>query len=273
MLNLTAPRVRAALASSNRKLALDDAMFARSNELIVRALRGGNQLTRQELKAVLKRAGISTDVQRLAHLVMRAELDALICSGVRRGQQFTYALLEERVPKAKKLSRDEALAALTLRYYISHGPARLIDFAWWSGLAMNDAKAGIEMVRSELVEETLHGHSYWSPPLTRIAQRKEPRAFLLSLYDEYIIAYKDRSALGEGRYTEKLLSRGNALTSVLILNGQIAGTWRRVLKDGQVDITVEPFLRLRRGGKEAIEAEANRYGKFLEMPVTVSWTG
>ncbi len=164
MLNLTAPRVRAALASSNRKLALDDAMFARSNELIVRALRGGNHLTRQELKEVLERAGISTDVQRLAHLVMRAELDALICSGARRGQQFTYALLEERVPKAKELSRDEALAALTLRYFISHGPARLIDFAWWSGLAMNDAKAGIEMVRSELVEETLHGHSYCSPP-------------------------------------------------------------------------------------------------------------
>jgi hypothetical protein len=262
--------VLTALASSNRKLALDDAMFARSNELIARALRGGNQLTRQELKAVLERAGIHTDVQRLAHLVMRAELDALICSGPRRGQQFTYALLEERVPKAKNLSRDEALAALTLRYFLSHGPAQLTDFTWWSGLTMNDAKAGIEMVRSELVEETLHDLSYWSSPPKRVTARKGPRAFLLSLYDEFTIAYKDRSALGEGRYTERLLARGNALTSVLLLDGQIAGTWRRVLKGGRVEITVKPFMRLGRGGKEVIAAEAHRYGKFLEMPVTVS---
>lgn len=105
MLELTAPRVKAILASSNRKLELDEALFAKSNAAIVKALQDHNYLTRQELKKILTNICIETNVQRLAHIIMWAELDGLICSGPRRGKQFTYALLEERVEKAKRLSR------------------------------------------------------------------------------------------------------------------------------------------------------------------------
>ncbi len=97
MLELTAPRVKSLLANYNRKLGLDDALFARSNSAIVKALEGRTYLTRQELNAILADTGIGTDVQRLAHIITRAELDGLICSGPRRGKQFTYALLDERV--------------------------------------------------------------------------------------------------------------------------------------------------------------------------------
>ena len=76
---------------------------------------------------------------------MRAELDGVICSGARRGKQFTYALLDERVPP-RELTRDEALAELTRRYFTSRGPAQVQDFAWWSGLTMADARAGLALV-------------------------------------------------------------------------------------------------------------------------------
>jgi hypothetical protein len=90
MLALTAPRVSTRMAPYNRRLELDAATFRRSEKAMVRALRGGAQLTRQELKAVLQRAGIRVDgTQRLAHIVMQAELDAVICSGARRGRHFT----------------------------------------------------------------------------------------------------------------------------------------------------------------------------------------
>ena len=67
-------------------------------------------MTRAELQAALQRAGVEATGQRLAHLVMRAELDAVVCSGARRGNQFTYALLDERVPGTPTLTREEALA-------------------------------------------------------------------------------------------------------------------------------------------------------------------
>jgi Winged helix DNA-binding domain len=118
LLALTAPRVHAASASYNRKLELDDAVFRCTHAVLANALQGGKQLTRDELASALQQAGIATEgEQRVTHIMMRAELDGIICSGARRGQQFTYALLAERAPHARMLARDEALAELTRRYW------------------------------------------------------------------------------------------------------------------------------------------------------------
>src|SRR5216684_6032669 len=162
ILALTAPRVNAVNAYYYRKLALDDAVFMHSNAMLAKALQGGKQLTRPELTSVLQQVGIATDdLQRFTYIMMRAELDGIVCSGARRGKQFTYALLDERAPQARTLDRDEALAELTRRYFTSHGPATLQDFVWWSGLAAIDAKAGIEMVKLQLVHEVVDGQAYW----------------------------------------------------------------------------------------------------------------
>src|SRR6266568_1504898 len=162
LLALTAPRVNAGNASWYRRLELDDALFIRSNAVLAKALQGGKQLTRAELVSVLQRAGIATDeLQRFSYIIMRAELDGIVCSGARRGRQFTYALLDERAPQARMLDRDEALAELTMRYFTSRGPATLQDFVWWSGLTVADARTGLEMVTSQLMHDVVDGQKYW----------------------------------------------------------------------------------------------------------------
>ena len=114
--------------------------------MLAKALAGGNCLTRTELRAQLERARLTVGTgQRLGHLVMQAELDGVVCSGPRRGKQFTYALFDERVPPAANVPRDEALLELTRRYVVTRGPATVRDFSWWSGLTIADAKRGIEM--------------------------------------------------------------------------------------------------------------------------------
>ena len=129
MLALSGPRVNAISAHYYRKMELDERTFTRSRTVFERALRDGRSLTRPELGAALRREGITASGTRLAFLTMRAELDAVICNGPRRGKQFTYALLEERVPHAPSIDRETALATLARRYFTSHGPATLEDFA------------------------------------------------------------------------------------------------------------------------------------------------
>ena len=147
LLQLTAPRVNLKAGPNYRKFELDAAVFKRSNKIFVKALRDGKHLTRPALKSMQNADGIDvTDSVRLAHILLRAELDGVICSGPRIGKQFTYALLEERAPAARALNRDEALAEITQRYFRSHGPATLQDFVWWSGLTVEDAKRGIAQV-------------------------------------------------------------------------------------------------------------------------------
>src|SRR5947209_6158875 len=171
LLALTAPRVHAASAYYTRKLELDDAVFRCTHAVLANALQGGKQLTRDELASALQQAGIATlGEQRVTYIIMRAELDGIICSGARRGKQFTYALLAERAPQARSLDRDEAIAELTMRYFTSHGPATIQDFVWWSGLTVVDAKAGLAMVTSQLLQEMIGAQTYWFPPSTPPAQ-------------------------------------------------------------------------------------------------------
>jgi hypothetical protein len=269
MLELTAPRVKSFLKNYNRKLGLDDALFARSNAMIIAALEGYNYLTRQELKSILADAGIETDVQRLAHIVAWAELDGLICSGPRRGKQFTYALLEERMKRSDRPDREQSLAKLALRYFSSHGPAQLKDFAWWSGLAEKDAQSALDMVKSRLNQATVNTKTYWFPPHTEAGIPDRPTALLLFVYDEYTIAYHDRSDISEAQDIERMIAMGNALTAVIVLNGRVEGTWTKALTKDSVGIRLDPFRELNNNEREAVEAQVERYGRFFAIPAVI----
>jgi hypothetical protein len=269
MLALTAPRVSAAMAHYNRRLELDTAVFRRSNAALTRALRDGKQLTRAELATVLQRARVKVDgTQRLGHLMMQAELDGVICSGARRGKQFTYALLDERVPPLAPLDRDEALLELTKRYFATRGPATPHDFAWWSGLTVADATRGIDMAGSALEREVIDDRTYWGDPSGRSHTEASPTAHLLPNYDEFFIGFKDRSAIGRRLKSSELVTGGDALTAhVLVLDGQLVGGWKRTLTKNAVVVELSLLTDLTTSEERAIAGAAEAYGKFLKLPV------
>jgi len=274
MLALTAPRVHAVNAYMYRKLELDSAIFKRSNAALAKALHGGKQLTRDELRGVLQKVGIATAGElRMGYLMMRAELDGIVCSGARRGKQFTYTLLDERAPHAKTLERDEAVAELARRYFVSRGPATVQDFAKWSGLTTTDARSGLEVVKAQLRQEVVDGQSYWFSTSTPSAKDVSPTAYLLSIYDEYISGYKDRSAIGDARHAAKLSALGNALAYIIVVDGQIVGTWKRTLRKGAVVIETNLFTRLTKAENRAIAEAAHQYGAFLDLPVVLPKVG
>ena len=269
LLALTAPRVKALLAYYDRKLEVDATLLARSTAVLIQALQGGRQLTRTELGARLQHAGIATtNLQRLGQLMMHAELDGLLCSGARRGKQFTYALLDERVPPAPALTREEALAALTRRYFTGHGPATLKDFGWWSGLAAADVKAGLDMVQSQLVPAVVAGQTYWqAAPLPTVSD-PAPTVYLLPNFDEYGVGYSDRSAIVDPTRTGAVdPKRPIYLGQMLVLGGQIVGSWQRVVGAGTVMVTKQTHTPFSAAETAAFAAAAQRYGAFLGLPV------
>ena len=270
LLALTAPRVHAMNAYYYRKFELDRTVFRRSNAALEKALQGGKQLTREELSGVLQQAGIPADGLRLGYLMMRAELDEIICSGARRGKQFTYSLLDHRAPQAKTLERGEALAELARRYFMSRGPATVQDFAKWSGLTAADARSGLEAVKAQLVQEVVDGQTYWFSTSRPYAKAVSPTAHLLSIYDEYISGYKDRSAIGDAQLAAKLIALGNALNYIIVVNGQIVGTWKRTLRTGAVVIETNIFAPLTKAENRAVAVAARRYGAFLDLPVVLA---
>ena len=270
LLALTGPRVQAVNAHYDRKLELDDAVFGRSNDLLAAALVGGRQLTRAELGEVLAAGGISASGQRLGYLMMRAELDGVVCSGGRRGKQFTYALLDKRAPAGRELGREEALAELTRRYVVSHGPATVHDFAWWSGLTVADAKVGIALVGGELLSETVEGTTYWFSPPAILADEPSPVVHLLPNYDEHLVAYKDHRASFDGAVWSRLTPEEPALMGhIVVVDGLVVGGWRRTERRGEVTVTTTLLVGLSEDERAALRDAAARYGRFVGLPVVV----
>lgn len=262
MLALTGPRVARHMAPYNRHLELDDRVFRRSNAAIERALRDGACLTRADLKTVLSRARLGTlGVQRTAHIMMRAELDGLVCSGPRRGKQFTYALLDRRAPPAPERDRDEALLELTRRYFATRSPATARDFSWWSGLPMPDAKRGIELARGGLEPVTIDGQSYWVAG--DAPRRVGPTAHLLPNYDEFFIGYRDRSAIGKRLGSIQAVTGGSALIAhVVAFDGQLVGGWKRTVAGDTVRLVLTLLTRLAPAELNRLNAAVRRYASF-----------
>jgi hypothetical protein len=178
-------------------------------------------------------------------------------------------LLDEWAPKAKRMSRDESLAEIARRYFTSHGPATLQDFAWWSGLKAADASAGLEMAKRSLAQETISGQTYWLGSSIPATKDPSPAAYLLPAFDEYTVAYKDRSAVLDPSYT-KLTNSGNGIFyPVIVVNGQVVGTWKRTLKKDSLAISPSPFAQLNPAETRAIADAASRYGKFLGASVVM----
>jgi len=274
MLQLMSPRVR--MISHNilqyQRLELDDATLAKSFTVLVKALQGGKQLIRPELAAMLEQAGIATGGLRLTCILHRAQADGLICQAARRGKQFTFALLDEWLPPTRLMQHDEALAEFARRYFTSHGPATLQDFVWWSGLTVADARASLEMVKSQFMHEVVDGQTYWFSTSMPPAKDLSQTAYLLPNYDEYIVGYKDRSAMFDASHTNKLDSRGNVLFNhTIVLDGRVVGTWTRTIKKDGALITPSLFTPLNKAETRAFLASASRYGAFLGKSVNATF--
>jgi len=266
VLALSAQRVHAVNAFMYRKLELDSTLFKHSNAVLTKSLQGGKQLTRVELASALQQAGIATVGElRMGYILMQAELDALICSGARRGKQFTYALLEERVPQVKKMEREEALVELVKRYFTSRGPATMRDFTVWSGLTMTDAKRGTEMLKPKLEHEVIDGQTYWFVESALPAKASSMRAHLLPIYDEYVMGYKDRSAMLGALDREQFNAGSVTFDNLIVIDGILVGSWKRTLTKREVSIETNFNARLTKAEQKAVAVAAAQFGKFLGL--------
>jgi hypothetical protein len=268
LLQLLTPRQIQHFAGRYRQLELDDALFAQSQAIFAKALQGGNELTRDELMQALAQAGIVTTGQRGYHMLGRAAQDGLICFGARSGKQQTFVLLDEWVPPTPPLDRDEALAELARRYFASHGPATIHDLARWAGITVTDARRGLAAIQSELQQAKIDDQLYWlsySLPVT--ISQAEP-AYLLPGFDEFVLGYGDRNAVLDSTYADRICPGGNGVFSpTVVVDGKIAGTWKRTLKPRGVAVEWTPFTAFTAAEEQVLSVAAQHYGDFLAKPI------
>lgn len=244
-------------ATRNRDLELDDRTLARAMTVLQRSLEGGNHLTRADVATVLSRARIVTDGQRLAHIIYRAELESLVCSGTRKGKHITLALFDERVPRAapRPFSREDALRELATRYFTTRGPATRDDFRWWCQLPVADVDAAIALAAPDA------DGPYYALGAAR-STAKPAGALLLPPFDEYTVAYRDRSAAGTPRANARTFGETTLLGPTVVVDGTIVGSWRRTITRSAIKVELTPWKKLPATAHAKIRKAVARYQTF-----------
>ena len=271
LLTLVAPALLTRTAAAYREVELDEAAFRKIFPAIRRCLEGGRQLTRVELFAALARHRVNTEGHRGGRILYRAAQVGLICLGDPRGKQATYTLLDEWLPPEreadKELPREDALKQLAQRYFTSHGPATLADFAWWSGLAAGEARAALEMASPGLAQALFEGTIVWWPRRAAMPPAGKQAVQLLAGFDEYVLGYTDRKAIIDATHAGKLMTPNGLFRPALLLGGRVAGTWQAEIKKGALSISTTPFAPLPRGSTGALRLAAQRYAAFTGLPL------
>lgn len=262
MLTLTAPRVQALSAPYHKKNELDAKAFKKCMDVITKNLEGENYLTRTELQSALEKKKIKSDNFRTGLILMYAELERIICSGPKKGKQFTYALLDERAVEGKKYNREESIALLTQRYFASRSPATIQDFAWWSGLTIKDLTEGVAMLGDKLIKESINGTKYILDPSVNVEVTKP--SFLMPDYDEYGISYRDRSALAKHpSEITKDAPFGSGFMHAVVIDGLIEGSWKKINNKNSVEIKTSFPKPLSKRKEQAVKGSIKRYKEFL----------
>jgi len=259
--SLTASRVERLMDGSNRTIGLTAQAIRRGVDVIVATLADGQPRTRAELGTLVAAADVPVAGQALAHVMMQAEIDALVVNGPVRGKQHTYRLLAHR-PVTE--SRDELLARLARRYARGHGPIRDKDLAWWSSLTLLDSRRAIDL--GELRPIEVGGQSHWT--LDEPIDADPPLVMLLSNYDEYISYTRDPDDFAHLDGAAADIMRGAGL---LMVRGRLAGTWTRTVAARRVDITVTATPRVTVALRRGIEREAAAFGRFVDREAVLTF--
>ena len=263
ILELTSSRIKASMSSRNRELELTQSVFKKSNKIIREALTGNNHLTREELIGLLNKSKIKTDKNRASHLLAEAELSGIICSGISIGNKQTYALLEERVPQNKPLNKEEALKRLAQKYFMSRGPATLKDFSWWSGQPITQVRTALDMIEQDLNTFEIRSQTYWFFKPDPDSGNQTDNVFLLPAYDEFIISYSDRFSVLTSDAHKNIISTNGIFRAIVVYNGKVIGTWKRVAIKDKILIEINYFDRPDKRIIPQIENEAYRYSRFF----------
>lgn len=265
MLELTSSRLKASMKGRLSQLELTEKVLRKCNKIIEQVLSGGNHTTRKELVSELNKSKIATDENRASHILMNAELDKIICSGKMKGKQPTYALLEEMIKAPKRLSNEESLFTLATKYFESHCPATLHDFVWWSGLSVADAKHALEMMKDKFVSEKTDSAEYWFPNSFSIPGKLKESVFLLPAFDEFLISYKDRTAAIASEHHGKAFSNNGIFWPTIVVNGKVAGLWKREIKKDTLIIEAGFFDKKNKVPKSDLEKTTDKLGIFLNL--------
>lgn len=253
------PAIRAA-QKRRPALGLDDTHVTRAADILLSLTRElsrpgrGPGVPRAELFDAWSRGGVDPSGGRGYHLLVHLISTGVAVYGPWTGSDTAVVDAAQWLPARSGLAdlfdddRTAATAELLRRYLLSHGPATLRDFAWWTKLPLGTARAALPLIEDSLETCAIPGTdepAYFRPGL-RDDYAKWGKAamkeLLLPGFDELVLGYPDRLALMDSADHTALVPGNNGVFKrAAIRRGQVVGTWTRTGAAGRRRLALTPL--------------------------------
>jgi hypothetical protein len=175
------------------------------------------------------------------------------------------------VPHKKEFSGDEALAELAKRYFKSRCPATIEDFIWWSNLTIKDARKAVELIKPGFLTETIGSIKYLLPISFSKPNLEKTSVHLLPAYDEFLISYRDRSSSLSEVNNKHTVSDNGIFYPIIVINGQVAGLWKRTFQKNKVSVTYGFFEPPNESMIRKLKGKASDFGGFLQKETELNF--
>jgi hypothetical protein len=168
---------------------------------------------------------------------------------------------------------SEARLELARRYLHVLGPATPEAFAEWAGMSEAGARAAFEALNASLAAVRTPIGDAWILARDEPSFREPPgppaAARLLPSGDAYYLYWgAGRELLIPDAELRAELWTSRVWPGAVLVAGEIVGTWRRA----QANLSIQPWRRLTRAERDAVEAEAQSLPlPGVEGEVAVSW--
>jgi Winged helix DNA-binding domain len=229
------------------------------------------------------------DLAALMHGFLRGRrmTDRELGTGIRVGNRMRYATTTGRflirwegarapivwaVP-APEIDPLDARRELIRRYLHVYGPTTLQAFARWVGIGAVEARVAFDSLSSSLLAVRTPIGEAWILARDEGEMRETPgppaAARLLPSGDAfYLLQGADRELLVPDPRRRPKLWTSRVWPGAVVVSGEIVGTWRRA----QAKLTIEPWRRLTRAERDAVEAEAQSLPlPGIEGQIAVGW--
>ncbi|WP_328825205.1 winged helix DNA-binding domain-containing protein [Tomitella gaofuii] len=265
ILSLTGERTLRATARNRELRGVDEALLDRARAAAFAALAERGSLSRDELLALWSEAGLMADSGRGYRLLFTLAVGGDLCFGPFADGGQRIVAVSDWIRPAAVPAPDEALAQWVLRYFRSHGPATVRDFAWWTKLPLNAIRAAVAEVAGSLESWTVGGTEYLmapeTPELLAGAGRAAGGVLLLPGFDEFLLGYGTRGAALPDEHAGKVVPGNNGMfRGTVVSGGRVVGTWKRRGSGKAVRVDAEPFTSF----SKAVETALPR--RFTALP-------
>jgi hypothetical protein len=201
-----------------------------------------------------------------------------LCFGPNRGNKVTFVRPDQWYAGWRELDTGSALTEVFRRYLRAYGPATSRDFAQWFNITPAHGRSIADGVGDELEEVDVDGYRALllrgEDEITESMEIDSVR--LLPHFDVYVVGGFPRDELippavqeaGAKRGKQRALLAGPS--AVLLIDGRVAGVWKRTRKGKRVHIDVEPYVTVSKTRLAAVGAEAKRIGAALQAEAVLS---